>query len=175
MQVQIVGTVWCLGYFYEVFTMKIIMKRISFCSGFSFLTASVQQLRKILLLSSSLLLGLGASSITSAEITFTPQQVSNGAAIYQQHCQVCHGSNLSNGQFAPPIKGAFFQRRWQGKSLGELARLTYEQMPPGGGRSLRVQDYIASIAFILEGNDFEAGTEVMSDDFNVLDEIMFPW
>ncbi len=122
-----------------------------------------------------LLLALGTPLAVAADISFSEQQVRDGEAVYRQHCQVCHGSTLNNGQFAPPITGIFFQRSWNGKSLGELARLTYNEMPPGGGRSLRIQDYIASLAFILEANGFEAGTEPMSTNLDALDEIIFAW
>ena len=109
------------------------------------------------------------------EIAFSSEQVEQGNAIYVQHCQVCHGTNLDNGQFATPIKGFFFEMKWGGKTLGELARFTWEQMPEGNGKLLDVEDYIATVAFILSKNNIEAGDTAMSEDFNTLDGIMLPF
>jgi mono/diheme cytochrome c family protein len=111
----------------------------------------------------------------SQEIAFSNEQVEQGNAIYVQHCQVCHGTNLDNGQFATPIKGFFFEMKWGGKTLGELARFTWEQMPEGNGKLLDVEDYIATVAFILSKNNIEAGDTAMSEDFNSLDGIMLPF
>lgn len=120
----------------------------------------------ILLLSSSLSL--------SQEITFTSDQVAEGNEIYFEHCQVCHGTNLDNGQFATPIKGFFFELKWGGKTLGELARFTWEEMPEGNGKLLRLEEYIATVSFILSENGIEAGSTPMSEDFAMLDAITLP-
>lgn len=111
----------------------------------------------------------------SQELTFTNDQVTQGNDIYVQHCQVCHGTNLDNGQFATPIKGFFFEMKWGGKTLGELARFTWEEMPEGNGKLLRVEEYIATVAFILSKNGIEASDTPMSEDFNALDDIALPF
>jgi len=80
------------------------------------------------LIPTTILLLLSSFSF-SQNITFTSEQVDEGNGIYVQHCQVCHGTNLDNGQFATPIKGFFLERKWGGKTLGELATFTWEEMP----------------------------------------------
>ena len=109
------------------------------------------------------------------EIAFTSDQVNRGNDLYVQHCVICHGTQLDNGQFATPIKGFFFENKWGGKTLGELARYTWEEMPQGNGKFLRTQEYIAVISFILSKNGIEAGEVPMSEDFNALDAIMLPF
>ena len=111
----------------------------------------------------------------SQELTFSSEQVEQGNAIYVQHCQICHGTNLDNGQFATPIKGFFFEMKWGGKTLGELARFTWEEMPEGNGKLLDVEEYIAAVAFILSKNNIEASDTPMSEDFNALDGITLPF
>ena len=111
----------------------------------------------------------------SQEITFTSGQVHEGNEIYVEHCQICHGTNLDNGQFAIPIKGFFFELNWGGKTLGELARFTWEEMPEGNGKFLRVEEYIATVAFILSENGIEASDTPMSEDFETLDTIALPF
>ncbi|MFL2840915.1 MAG: hypothetical protein ACJ0BT_03665 [Pseudohongiellaceae bacterium] len=111
----------------------------------------------------------------SQDVVFSNDQVEQGNNIYIEHCQICHGTNLDNGQFAAPIKGFFFERQWGGKTLGELARFTWEEMPEGNGKYLRIQEYIATVAFILSKNGLEASDIPMSEDFSVLDEITLPF
>ncbi len=105
------------------------------------------------------------------QITFTTEQVANGQAIYTSNCQVCHGSNLDNGQFAGPIKGFFFQRAWGEKTVGEFARYVWEEMPKGAGKSLRQEEYIDTVAFILSNNGFEASDTPLSTSFEDLDNL----
>ncbi len=126
------------------------------------------------LVTTAILLLLGSFSY-SQEISFSSDQVEQGNDIYVQHCQICHGTNLDNGQFATPIKGFFFEMKWGGKTLGELARFTWEEMPEGNGKLLDVEEYIATVAFILSKNNIEAGDTPMSDDFDTLDDIMLPF
>ncbi|MDG2091273.1 MAG: cytochrome c [Gammaproteobacteria bacterium] len=121
------------------------------------------------------LLLLISSFCFSQEITFNSDQVDEGKEIYVEHCQICHGTNLDNGQFATPIKGFFFAMNWGGRTLGELARFTWEEMPEGNGKSLRVEEYIASIAFILSENGIEASDTAMSEDFDTLEAINLPF
>ncbi len=116
-----------------------------------------------------------SSTGLAQDINFTAEQVDLGRDLYVQHCQICHGTNLDNGQFATPIKGFFFEMKWGGKSLGELARFTWEEMPEGNGKFLRVEEYIATVAFILSNNGIDAGDTAMTEDFDALDEVMLPF
>ncbi len=112
-----------------------------------------------------------ASMVQAQEITFTEAQVDEGVALYEEFCVECHGDRLDNGRFASPIKGFFFANRWEGKSLGELARYTYEQMPQGNGKYLNMDEYIALIAFILSENGFASNGTAMSEELTELDGI----
>ena len=126
------------------------------------------------LIPTTILLLLSSFSF-SQDITFSSDQVEQGNSIYVENCQICHGTNLDNGQFATPIKGFFFEMKWGGKTLGELARFTWEEMPEGNGKYLRMEEYIAAVAFILSKNGIEAGDTPMSEDLDSLDAIMLPF
>lgn len=116
------------------------------------------------------LIFIGLSGLSQAqEITFTDSQVDEGIALYEEFCVECHGDKLDNGRFATPIKGFFFANRWEGKSLGELARFTYEEMPEGNGKYLRIEEYIALIAYILSENGFSSSESSLSEEFEDLD------
>ena len=43
--------------------------------------------------------------------SFTAAQPTAGQAAYAQNCASCHGANLDDGEFAPPLKGVEFRRR----------------------------------------------------------------
>lgn len=109
--------------------------------------------------------------VQAQELTFTDAQVDTGIALYEEFCVECHGDRLDNGRFATPIKGFFFTNKWGGKSLGELARFTYEEMPEGNGKYLNIDEYIALIAYILSENGFTSSGTALSEDFSELDGI----
>ena len=49
--------------------------------------------------------GILLSSLSFAEdLTFSSAQVEQGEDLYIEFCQVCHGTQLDNGQFATPMK-----------------------------------------------------------------------
>ena len=47
--------------------------------------------------------GLGAQSLSLP--TYTPAQATQGKQAYEKACSACHGANLDDGEFAPPLKG----------------------------------------------------------------------
>ena len=61
--------------------------------------------------------------------SYTAEQADAGFAAYQQRCAVCHGANLDDGPFAPPLRGAVFRDTWLRRSVEALFRLTAETMP----------------------------------------------
>lgn len=126
---------------------------------------------KLTLTGICLLLFSLANLAQAQEITFTDEQIDDGIALYEEFCVECHGDKLDNGRFATPIKGFFFANRWEGRSLGELARFTYEEMPEGNGKYLNIDEYIALIAYILSENGFSSSNTAMSTEFEDLDGI----
>lgn len=79
-------------------------------------------------------------------------QLAQGRAVYAQHCAMCHGADLSGGQFAKTLKGEDFLATWGGSSLAKLSDFIHASMPPANIGGLREQDYAALIALILSEN-----------------------
>lgn len=122
---------------------------------------------------------LGAAALSSLARgqapAFTLEQAELGKAVYSAHCQLCHGNNLSNGQFGTPLRGSYFRKKWAGKSLGELLQFTLAEMPPETKGSLPREDYAAALAYILSRNDLEPGGTVLVSEPAALQDVLLPW
>jgi cytochrome c len=92
---------------------------------------------------------------TLAPLTFTEEQVSRGASIYDGSCASCHAENLA-GLDGPGLKGPTFEH-WFAGSVGALFDFLSVAMPlddPGG---LSATQYVNLIAFIASENGYVAG------------------
>ena len=78
--------------------------------------------------------GLRAQSLSLP--TYTASQAVQGKQAYERSCAACHGANLDDGEFAPPLKGADFRLRWGGKPVDTLFDEVMQTMPPGSPGSL---------------------------------------
>lgn len=113
--------------------------------------------------------------VLAQTLTFTEEQAKAGQTRYRATCQICHGSSLANGQFGTPLRGAFFQDKWNGKSVGELLQLMMEKMPPDNVNSLSPEQGAELLAYIFSRNDMVAGNEALVGDINALGSVMLPW
>jgi alcohol dehydrogenase (cytochrome c) len=120
---------------------------------------SLSQLR-FAALPAALLMLLLASQPARADGTgwFTPDQVNQGRWAYEQRCGTCHGANLA-GAGAPGLKGAAFNAQWNGKTLHEFYSYVHSQMPLGAAGTLKGQDYVNVVAYILAQSGVPAGNQ----------------
>jgi alcohol dehydrogenase (cytochrome c) len=84
--------------------------------------------------------------------SFTAAQAAAGPSAYAQNCAGCHGTDLDNGEFAPPLKGTAFSAQWGGKSVSELLDYISTKMPPSNAGALGDATYREIAAFILQSN-----------------------
>ncbi len=92
---------------------------------------------------------------------FTPDQVSAGRWAYEQRCATCHGADLE-GSGAPALKGTTFNAQWNGKTLQQFYSYVHGQMPLGAAGTLKGQDYVNVVAFILSRSGLPAGTQKLT-------------
>jgi mono/diheme cytochrome c family protein len=52
--------------------------------------------------------------------SYTDAQAVQGKAAFDRSCASCHGANLDDGEFGPPLKGVEFRLRWGAKPLDTL-------------------------------------------------------
>lgn len=97
---------------------------------------------------------------------FTAPQAERGRAVYQEHCQSCHGSSLRGGanEFAAPaLAGPFFFDAWGGRPVAELLAYSAENMPPEGSL-LPEPDYVDVTAYILQVLGYPEGDTALTAD-----------
>src|SRR5262245_57352810 len=91
---------------------------------------------------------------------FTAEQAKRGNEAYQASCSSCHGSDLrATDAEAVDLIGPAFRSKSNGKTLEERFERIRDTMPLGNPNSLGDKTYMDILAFILQSNDFPAGTE----------------
>jgi alcohol dehydrogenase (cytochrome c) len=110
--------------------------------------------------------GIAAQSSRPA-IGFTADQAERGEAAYAEHCASCHGQNLDDGAFAPPLSGMAFRQKWDVQSPETLVTQT-RTMPPARPGSLSDEIYADLTAFILRQNGVRAGDRPVPTDLAAL-------
>ena len=105
--------------------------------------------------------GVGAQALVSP--SFTTAQATSGKAAYAQSCESCHGANLDDGEFAPPLKGVEFRQAWFGQAAEPLFNHIAEKMPPAAPGGLGEGTYIQILAYLLQQNGLVAGDTPLAD------------
>jgi alcohol dehydrogenase (cytochrome c) len=98
------------------------------------------------------------SLFDSGHVDFTEAQARRGQAAYLENCAACHGPNMTDGQFAPAVKGAAFRAHWHDQSPAALRSLIIKRMPPASPGSLGSGTYADIEAYLLQENGDKAGT-----------------
>src|SRR6185503_1678725 len=104
--------------------------------------------RRPLLLSAAGRAALGGAAIAQDGGTFA-DEVAVGRTSYAQNCAACHGSDMTNGEFAPPLKGPGFLGKWGGQPLSKLYDYIHASMPPGNHDSFTDATYLSIASLIL--------------------------
>ncbi len=129
---------------------------------------SADRFRKILSLAAVVLVVLAAMMMMmtrapSAQGTgvYTAAQAAAGAKLYVPECAMCHGQSLE-GLSGPALEGKAFLDKWNGQSADDLHYIMSTQMPQSAPGSLKPDEYIDLVAFVLQQNKFPAGSEPLT-------------
>jgi alcohol dehydrogenase (cytochrome c) len=120
----------------------------------------------------SRLIGLISAQSLGAP-TFTTAQQTAGDAIYQESCASCHGKNLDDGEFGPPLKGVEFRSAWFGRSA-DVVFAKIEAMPPAAPGSLGAEKHVNLLAYLMSQNQLIAGTRQLPSDIDQLRTMLLP-
>jgi mono/diheme cytochrome c family protein len=123
-------------------------------------------------------LGLGATALqaqaparTVWDGVFTAGQATQGKAVFESKCAICHGAELNGAEMAPALAGGAFLANWSGVPMRELATRIHATMPANDPGSLSNQDVALVMAYILSFNQFPAGATALPADEAALGQI----
>ena len=100
---------------------------------------------------------LAAQPKTVLDGVYTTAQAARGEAAYQMNCAGCHGEDLY-GRAMGSLRGDKFLDRWREDSLNVLFTHIKTRMPDRAPGSLREGTYLDILAYILQVNEFTAGS-----------------
>jgi hypothetical protein len=116
------------------------------------------------------------------EGVYSEAQAARGEKAYKLSCGYCHKDDLTGGFFddgngrAPALAGArafdsSFDKRWTGKTVGEMVIDVGTAMPQQDPGSLPPETYVDIITFLLSKNGVPAGAAELPPDLEKLQEI----
>lgn len=88
---------------------------------------------------------------------YTTEQAARGNQAYNASCAVCHRADLRGGQ-GRSLVGSRFWESWGEDGLSSLYSVVRERMPEGQPGSLKPETYLDIVAYILQRNEYPAGT-----------------
>jgi alcohol dehydrogenase (cytochrome c) len=106
--------------------------------------------------------------------TYTRDQAAKGKAAYAETCASCHGPNLDDGEFAPPLKGVGFRQRWGQQSVETIFTYTSTRMPPARPGTLGDDLTVELIAYLLQENAQQPGATALPADPAALRAMLMP-
>ncbi|MCH7715692.1 MAG: cytochrome c [Gemmatimonadetes bacterium] len=100
---------------------------------------------------------------------YTETQAARGQTAYQNHCAFCHLDDLS-GFRGLPLTGPEFIARWNepGVTLENFLSFVTSAMPQEEPGTLRPQEYLDVVAYILQANGYPAGDRELTAEPSVL-------
>ena len=100
---------------------------------------------------------------TVADKVYSAAQADRGEARFKTSCSLCHtASSFSGGAFA---------ERWSGQTLGQVFDFVSNVMPENDPGSLKAEEYVSVMAFILRSNGYPAGETDLPTDAAALKNI----
>jgi len=95
--------------------------------------------------------------------SFTTEQAADGKAAYQKSCARCHGANVDDGEFGPPLRGGPFAEHWAEQPVSGLFTKIKSSMPPDAPGSLSDGTYTDVVAYLLSENGALPGARLPSN------------
>jgi sugar lactone lactonase YvrE/mono/diheme cytochrome c family protein len=116
---------------------------------------------------------MAQSSSSVWDGVYSAAQASGGQRVYGQSCAPCHGAGLNGTGESPPLLGGQFLDHFDGSSVGDLFDRIVRTMPKNLPGSLKLDDYAAVLAYVLQANGFPPGQSPLSARSSYLHAIAF--
>lgn len=116
--------------------------------------------------------GGGQKSQKEAQGFYTKAQVQKGQHLYDQYCAVCHGVNLQGGA-GPALAGKGFMSHatFSNLTANDLFQIMSTKMPKTDPGSLKQDQYVAILAYVLQQNGYAAGQMPLTAKADALKQI----
>lgn len=107
---------------------------------------------------------VGVGRLDAATGDYTQAQAAAGHQVFSRHCAKCHGSKLQ-GQSGPTLAGSKFESNleYSKMSAQQVFDFIRKQMPYNAPGSLRKQQYLQALAYILSKNGYPQGSTPLSE------------
>ncbi len=115
----------------------------------------------LLLIGALCVTAAAAEDRTIADGVYTEEQAERGEELYAQHCLLCHDKRY----FRPVLQ------RWNGQPLSMLYLIMSTSMPESNPASLREQEYIDILAYILSLSRYPEGDTPLAHADGALESI----
>lgn len=102
-----------------------------------------------------------AGTRTIADGVYTAAQAESGEQLYAEHCLICHDKKY----FRPVLK------RWDGQPLSMLYMIMSSSMPESNPASLREEEYVDILAYILSLSRYPEGDTALDNRDGALERI----
>ena len=116
---------------------------------------------------------VSAQGKTTLDGVYTEAQAARGQKIYAENCASCHGDDLSGGGQAPALSGKDFNADWNDLAIGDVFDRTSGTMPADKPGTLKPEQAVDVIAFLLQKGNFPAGQAELPTDATALKAIKY--
>lgn len=99
-----------------------------------------------------------------ADGVYTDEQARRGRKEYTDKCATCHATTLRGGEMGPELVGQTFLGGWRGQTLWSLFDFTLATMPQDNPGSLSPAALNDILSFVLQRNEFPAGSAELELD-----------
>jgi mono/diheme cytochrome c family protein len=99
---------------------------------------------------------------------YTADQAARGKKYFEARCGRCHNNELIGSSRGPALKDEMFLSNWENDSLASLFVKMRDTMPASSPSSLREEEYVDILAYVLQVNGFPAGTEELENNTDEL-------
>ena len=107
---------------------------------------------------------VSAQGKTTLDGVYTAAQATRGQKIYADSCASCHGDDLSGGGQTPALAGKDFNVDWNDLAISDLYDRTSGTMPADKPGTLKPEQAVDVIAFLLQKGSFPAGQAELPTD-----------
>lgn len=103
--------------------------------------------------------------VSLAAGAFTAEQAAAGGQVFTSVCAECHAER--------EFRGSDFFFNWEGSSVGRFFQVISETMPEDNPGGLTEDQYLAVAAYVLEMNEYPAGSTPLVNDAEYLATLSF--